>query len=277
MDLPPSHVYAYPQTSAPGGYGPPNFTGPVINAGQSYPPGMPNPISSALLYKGDLYCSPNCLTEFQNQAARDLFGVQTKVVLKALAATDQLQAEGDSLRPAFNLVASSFSGHPQIHENILRYPAENRTLSGGSLTPFHALAHAITGGGVSISFPIANIGLNVNLSTIPLVMDAIRNGIPVGTSPVDVSFPYDVGKDSNAAWLTLGNITLRVVGSVTKAENGAWIFAGEIRAFNDVYDANPSSHRTWLGESLTTLLGEIPLTPYEVVIGGAIPVTLSGQ
>ncbi|WP_440779178.1 lipid II-degrading bacteriocin [Pseudomonas syringae] len=50
-----------------------------------------------------------------------------------------------------------------------------------------------------------------------------------------------------------------------------------MRAFNDVYDANPSNHRGWLGENLTSLLSAVPFTSYSIEIPGSLPVTVSGN
>jgi hypothetical protein len=272
--LPYTYVSPYPEISVgtPGTYHNQTFS-----AGQSFPPGMQNPIGGSLLVKGDLYCSPNCLARFQQQAIRDSFGIQTIVDLKAIAAADQREAEGRNLRKSFDEIAKDIGRVQQINENIIKYPTDNRVFSGGVVTPFHALAHSLYGGGKSMTFPLGNIGLKLDVRNVPSVMTAIQNARPVGTTSIDVSFPYDTAKDSSSAWLTLGNITLRVVGKVEKNSSGSWTFKGEVRAFNDRYDANPSTHRSWLGEKLTALLGKFPLTPYEVVISGSLPVTVNGN
>ena len=274
IELPPTYITPYPEIST-GGNG--TYRGQDLNAGQSFPRGMQNPVATVLLLQGDLYCSPNCLATFQDQAMRDSFGIQSRVALKTLAAADQREAEGRDLRTAYNEIATDIGRTQQINEHIIKYPPANHVLSGGLMTPFHALAHGMFGLGAPVMFPIQNVGLNVDIRGIPDVMNVIQSARPVGTSSLDVNFAYDVGKDSNASWLTLGNITLRLVGTIDKSSSGAWTFSGEIRAFNDVYDANPSNHRGWLGENLTSVLSAVPFTSYSIEIPGSLPVTVSGN
>ncbi|WP_024694426.1 lipid II-degrading bacteriocin [Pseudomonas syringae] len=274
IELPPTYISPYPETAV-GGNG--AFRGQDLSSGQSFPPGMQNPVATVLLQQGDMWCSPNCLAMFQDQTARDKFGIQSKVALKTLAAADQRVAEGRELRSSFNEIATDIGRSQQINEYIIKYPQPNRVFSGGMMTPFHALAHGMFGLGAPVSFPIQNVGLNVDIRSIPDVMNSIQVARPVGRSSLDVSFAYDVGKDTTSSWLTLGNITLRLVGEIDKSSSGAWTFNGEIRAYNDVYDANPSNHRGWLGENLTSILSEFPFTSYQIEIPGSLPVTIGGN
>ncbi|MBN0273741.1 lipid II-degrading bacteriocin, partial [Pseudomonas aeruginosa] len=63
--------------------------------------------------------------------------------------------------------------------------------------------------------------------------------------------------------------------------SGQWSFRGEIRAYDDLYDFNPSNHRTETAEGMTRLGREVgqkfkDTTPYPIGIPGAIPVNISG-
>lgn len=274
VELSPTYVTPYPEVA---NGGPGTYTGSVINAGQSYPSGMPNPIGSSFLLRMNQYCSPNCLATFQAQAIRDKFGIQTITELRSLAAIDQKESEGKSQTKTFKQVAADIMANPRIHEGLVKYPKVNRVFSGNIFTPFHALAHAMFGGGVQATYPIGNIGLNVDLLKVPDFMAALHGGRPVGITSLDISFPHNTLNDSGATGLTLGFITLRLVGRIEKNSSGSWVFIGEIRAFNDTYDANSSTHRNWLGEELTKLLAKFPMTPYEVVISGSIPVRFSAM
>ncbi|MNJ69465.1 Colicin-M [compost metagenome] len=92
-----------------------------------------------------------------------------------------------------------------------------------------------------------------------------------------MSFAYDVRKDSFPSGWTLGNITLRAVGTAVVDKEGNWSFSGAIRAFDDVYDANPSTHRDWLGEKATGFLSKVLQSTYAIKIPGEIPITASGK
>lgn len=107
-------------------------------------------------------------------------------------------------------------------------------------------------------------------------MDAV-NAKGKGVHKIDVKFTHDVRKDSLQSGWALGNITLRVVGNVKVAEDGAWIFDGELRAYDDLYDANASTHRDWIGESATSFLRSVMQTPYTIKMPGVISVKAGGQ
>lgn len=127
IELPPTYITPYPEIST-GGNG--TYRGQDLNAGQSFPRGMQNPVATVLLLQGDLYCSPNCLATFQDQAMRDGFGIQSRVALKTLAAADQREAEGRDLRTAYNEIATDIGRTQQINEHIIKYPPANHVLSG---------------------------------------------------------------------------------------------------------------------------------------------------
>ena len=272
--LPTIYVTAYPEIGFGGQNSP---ASPSLNSGQSFPPGRPNPVAVSLESRVSNYTSSNYLSTFQEFVQRSGWYIYAKVELKALAAADQLCAEGGELGSVLQRIVHSLKGCPQINEYIIRYPTEGRIFSGGPLSGLHAIQHSIDGKGESATFPIENIGLKVNLSRIPDVMNAIHSARPVGASSIDVKFPYSVSKDSTSSWLVLGNITLRVVGQVDKNASGTWSFNGAIRAYNDRYDANSSTHRSWMGEKLTSVLGKVMKHNYTIVIPGEIPVNMVGQ
>lgn len=272
--LPTIYVTAYPEFSSGGQYSP---SAPSLNSGQSFPRGIPNPVAVSLESRINHYTGPNYLATFQEKIQRFGWNLHAKIELKFLAAADQLCAEGGEVKTALNRIVHSLKACQQINEYIIKYPTVGRVFSGGLLSGMHAIQHSIDGKGEAATFPIQNIGLQVNLSQIPDVMNAIHSARPVGMSSVDVKFPYNVGKDSASSWLVLGNITLRVVGQVDKNASGTWSFNGAIRAYNDKYDANPSSHRSWLGESLTSILGKVMKYDYPIIIPGEIHVNMVGQ
>ncbi|MGF6690433.1 hypothetical protein M2318_000477 [Metapseudomonas resinovorans] len=162
-------------------------------------------------------------------------------------------------------------------DHAVRYQTNDRVFSGGPLTPMHALAHSFYGKGAPAKFPIENIGLRVNLKETKEFMNAISNSRVPGIYAVDVRFAHDTAKDSVAAGLALGNITLRVAGNFTRLSNGGWHFSGVIRAFDDIYDANKSTHRPWIGGRATELLSKIKGQDYSISIPGEVSVSIGGN
>lgn len=67
ITLPNTYVTAYPEMSPNGQFNP---SAPNLNAGQSFPPGMANPLAASLNTRIDNYATPNYLdalkTFFQN-------------------------------------------------------------------------------------------------------------------------------------------------------------------------------------------------------------------
>lgn len=146
--------------------------------------------------------------------------------------------------------------------------------SGGLFTPFVAIAHWLLGKGQQASININNIGISPKIEKMPILKTAIDSAI-VGSSRLDVSFPYDTGQDSNVARVYLGSITLRVLGDLKKDADGSVSFSGVIRAYSDRYDANASNHRAEFDEGATTVLrkaGQVAnAQSYDILIKGDMP------
>lgn len=150
-------------------------------------------------------------------------------------------------------------------------------LSGGVLSPLAALAHFLNGNGAPMWTDINNIGLDIQLSELPALSNAMQAASEGVTAVSFDKVPYNTESDSylTAAWL--GNITLKVEGSIIKSGDSV-VFDGVARAYNDVYDANPASFRSDLAENATTVLRAIealsPAQPYEIQIVGEVPLHL---
>lgn len=70
--------------------------------------------------------------------------------------------------------------------------------------------------------------------------------------------------------LFLGNITLKLEGTLVIREDGNWDFTGQLKSFDDYYDFNASTHRGAVGEALTWVGREkISGKPYWIEIRGA--------
>jgi len=149
---------------------------------------------------------------------------------------------------------------------------ESAGLSGGALTPVAALGHFLYGGGASAETNINSLGLNLSRTSIPMLETALA-AAPMGRTVIALDkVPYNTSSDSwmTASWL--GNITLKIEGTITKQENGTLIFQGGARAYNDIYDANPSTFRSAVGENATSVLAAVEkylnAKPYEIAIKG---------
>ncbi|MHC8385025.1 lipid II-degrading bacteriocin [Pseudomonas sp. LB3P14] len=149
---------------------------------------------------------------------------------------------------------------------------ESTGLSGGALTPVAALGHFLYGNGAAADTNINSLGLNLSRTSIPMLENALVTA-PVGRTVIALDkVPYNTSSDSwmTASWL--GNITLKIEGTIIKQDSGKLIFQGGARAYNDIYDANPSTFRSSVGENATSVLAAVEkylnAKPYEIAIQG---------
>jgi hypothetical protein len=174
---------------------------------------------------------------------------------------------------AVDLLGTPFDG---------KYDDYNNTFSNSNFTAIRGLAHYLYGNGATMVMPINNIGLQVGPD------DNFINGMSfdqiveeqnfVGTQEFEINkFRYSVYNDSYDKGLLLGNITLRLMGDLTRNEDGSWEFDGVIRAWNDTYDFNPSDHRPEWAEMMTWAGDQFPGTPYSIEMPGQISVHWSGE
>lgn len=147
--------------------------------------------------------------------------------------------------------------------------------SGGVVTPIAALAYYFLGNGETKSIKIENIGLKLKAFDIPPVMNVINSG-KVGVFNISENFVRDTSKDGIIPAAYLGNITLKTEGVLSIQKNGWWDYKGVVRAYNDTYDANPSSHRGPFAEASTTILRGIHGKEYIISIPGELPANYNG-
>ena len=74
----------------------------------------------------------------------------------------------------------------------------------------------------------------------------------------------------------LGDISLRLQGTLSIRCDCTWSFQGTLKAFDDLYDAN-KSNRSIIKEFLTTILRNIPGKEYWIEIRGSKSITESGR
>jgi hypothetical protein len=155
-------------------------------------------------------------------------------------------------------------------------------LSGSMWSPFSAMANFLWGNGRPMNVDINKIGLNLQPAGINGFQDQLASMSAPGVYNFTHQFAYNTGNDSVAANLYLGNITLKIEGTLNRAADGTWTLNANVRGFQDTYDFNASTHRTKAAEQLTTAGRFLEsLTggsmPFPININGDLPVTMSGH
>ncbi len=270
ISLPPIYVYAtepgYPQP--PGGlpYPAPNpayiFGYQQQQRNQSYGQGMWREMMIKVLDEQSTYVRNGVVTVVTEAFARDM---QAMPLADAYMAADRSR----SAQAALNYAQTNYKPGDVPRSS---------DISGGILSPVAAMGHFVYGGGKAVVTDINSLLLRPSQTTIP-ALEAALAAAPVGTTSVSLDkVPYNTADDYwiTAAWL--GNITLKIEGSVTKGSDGSIVFTGTARAYNDIYDANKGSWRGWLGETLTAVLAGVQQTlnaqPYEVQIQGTLGIDI---
>ncbi|QYX50375.1 lipid II-degrading bacteriocin [Pseudomonas tussilaginis] len=145
-------------------------------------------------------------------------------------------------------------------------------------TPLKAFAHFIYGKGATATVPLEKTRLSPSPQKIPELQKMIDSAA-IGKTEIDIRVNYDTFQDSFNTGAYLGNITLRIIGTIERNKEGKVTFSGQARAYNDIYDGNASTHRQIWAETLTTalrLVGEKnKATHYEIELPGSIPITYS--
>ncbi|MCI8209018.1 hypothetical protein AUC61_05655 [Pseudomonas sp. S25] len=273
-ELPPSFIRARPQRGDPygltsGGYSP---------SGEEFPYRVNNPLNWQMIQKRDGYCSPNWRGTFQalmNSSGGLHINVLTE--MRILAYADLLHAQGQPLLAAYDQACNTAVPFLYNPHDTMPYPPGNRQLSGDYLTAIHALTHAMFGSGEPMDFPLNRTGISVDLSSKQAFMDAVRQA-PVGNSTIDQRVSHNTYDDSYSTGGALGYITLRAQGELQKSQSGAWILNnGTLKAFDDLFDANSSTHRSGMAELGTAMLRPLIREPFTIRLPGEISVSASGQ
>ncbi|MDI3441012.1 lipid II-degrading bacteriocin [Erwinia sp. V90_4] len=158
----------------------------------------------------------------------------------------------------------------------------NDRLSGGPYSVVSALANFLWGNGRTMDTEIGSLGLKLTPDRIKDFDNEIMSMSAPGVYNFNYKFSYDTGLDNISAGLYLGYINLRMEGKFTRKESGEWLFVGNVRSFQDTYDFNPSTHRSLVGEALTTIGNFLGKTfngkDYKININGQLTnIKLSGH
>lgn len=257
---------------------------PLSNATVAYlaPSSMPSiPNQSQIVhmylrpyYQGVQFCQESFTRLVSHLAKKDY---------SRLAAELNICAFGEkNIVNVFNNFGNKLGVYDAIHgphqnppSNFVFKRDATKELTGGSLTPMAALSYYLFGNGEERFIKIENIGLNIKPFDIPPIMTIINSG-QTGVFQINERFNRDTSIDGIIPGSYLGNITLKTEGVLTIQYNGVWNYNGVIKAFNDVYDANPSNHRGPVGENATTILRIMQGTPYPISIPGQLPANYNG-
>ncbi|WP_231604384.1 lipid II-degrading bacteriocin [Brenneria goodwinii] len=154
--------------------------------------------------------------------------------------------------------------------------SDSEQLASGLLAPIDAFRHYLFGDGSDRYVNIDDIGLNIEINQIPSVMDII-NSNAIGSFDISNDFNRNTSLDGFIPAAYLGNITMKTEGTLNISPDGSWNYNGVIRAYNDRYDANPSTHRDALGEWSTSILETLSGTPYDISIPGELEISGNGK
>jgi hypothetical protein len=146
-------------------------------------------------------------------------------------------------------------------------------INGSGLSAKEAFEHYKGGSGTPkrISFDQVDTS-GVSAKDFKAIKDLLTGKQP-GTASVDGKLVLTTSGDN---FLMLGNITLRLQGSLSITEKD-WSFNGSLKSYDDMYDFNASSHRSVIGELLTTFGRNTEGTPFPIEIRGDKPMVDSGS
>ncbi len=146
----------------------------------------------------------------------------------------------------------------------------------GLLTSEEALKHYLDGSQTPLSISFSDV------DTASLRVESFRDVRQALSAPCCAN--QDVPIDSTAPFSTqgdeayyLGYITIRLRGVVSLRRDCSWVFRGRISALDDIYDFNPSTHRTPGAEFLTWVGAQLPGKTFTISMTGSKPFGARGR
>ena len=135
--------------------------------------------------------------------------------------------------------------------------------------------HYLGGSGSPMDMQFSEINTSsLRPSQFPKVQSELGKGCQEKSVQIDDRKPFTTSGD---AFFTVGNITLPLQGTLNVQCDCSWRFQGVLKAFDDLYDFNPSTHRGWWGELTTTVGSMFPGKEFDIRIQGGKPVTEQGH
>ena len=150
--------------------------------------------------------------------------------------------------------------------------------SSGLLTSSEALEHYKTGADdprdntkrtpLRIDFTDINTA-EVSVKDFPAIKELLSNRkagkFKIVWRNKDDNLPFSTSGDQS---LYLGNVSLKLEGNLEIKNDCTWSFDGTLKCFDDLYDFNASTHRSWFGEWLTSIGRKTSGKPYYIEIRG---------
>jgi RHS repeat-associated protein len=159
---------------------------------------------------------------------------------------------------------------------VLQHPM-NMADPKGLITAVKGYSHYCNGNGATMTLSMAEVGVNVYASSFPAVRGAGKPCIDAAYN-INDSRAYTTQGD---IWWVLGDVTLRLRGILNTRCDCSFTFLSNMTIDDDFYNFNPSTHGSFLGESVTTigrLGGKLcGSTPYAIKFTGSQPVNQSGK
>ena len=140
----------------------------------------------------------------------------------------------------------------------------NREAHVERFTAKKAFQHYIEGSGDPVRAPFDQLN---TAGVLPTDFQEVRDSIILGPGgySIDGRLTYT---ESGENFAVFGDVTLRLQGTL-QVQEGGWKFRGTLKAFDDLYDFNPSTHRSFMGELSTAVGRYTPGTPYWIEIRGS--------
>lgn len=141
----------------------------------------------------------------------------------------------------------------------------------GLINSKEALKHYKEGTKKPLRMPFQDIDTSsVSVKDFPQVAKKLKKPVP-GTYEIkwhdkNDNLPFSTSGDQAAF---LGDVSLKLEGTLKINPDKSWSFTGDLKCFDDVYDANSSTHRGFFGEFSTKMLSIIPGKKYDIEIRGS--------
>ncbi len=144
----------------------------------------------------------------------------------------------------------------------------------GLITAKEAFEHYRNGSGSPLRMSFDEIDTSsVRPSLFPKVKAVLIKPCCKKETIIDDKIPFSTSGDQASF---LGNITLRLEGTLKTTKKCNWSFFGTLKSYDDYYDFNKSTHRKFIGEFLTMIGRNTHGTPYWIEIRGSKPINEIG-
>lgn len=158
-----------------------------------------------------------------------------------------------------NVASITGMGASDAHLNATMDVAQDNKFSGTALSPVRGLWHYFNGDGETMRIDIEKVFIQQPYASIVdrnsnLSIDQLAANLGPGSHHITVEFPYDTASSGVAISYLLGNITLKLDGTMSVNGDGSFTIDGEFRAFDDIYNGGPANRgafKEWLTSFIT--------------------------